>query len=99
MIKITKEVQLIIQLSNRLDATNAEAAKELIEGSINNIDRDALIDVSELNYISSAGLQVILLIAKASKAAGKECFLRGAKNEVREIFKLSGFLTFIKEIK
>ncbi len=98
MIEIIKEEQLIIKLSDRLDATNSEMAKELIADPISNIDTDVLIEVSNLKYISSAGLQVVLLIAKAAKAAAKECLLQGAKGEVWEIFKLSGFLTFLKEI-
>jgi len=98
MVEIKKEEQLIVHLSDRLDATNAEAAREIIVDSINKIETDVLIDVNDLKYISSAGLQVILYLAKETKAAGKQTLLRGAKGEVWEIFKLSGFLTFLKEI-
>ena len=99
MIEIKKGERLIIRLSDRLDATNAEAARERIVESINVIDTDVLIDVNDLKYISSAGLQVVLHIAKEAKSAGRQTLLQGAKGEVWEIFKLSGFLTFLKEIK
>ena len=98
MIEITKANQLIISISERLDATNFESAQTQINEEIELIDTDVLLDVSKLEYLSSAGLQVILQIAKDAKAAGKTVYLKGAKEGVWEIFKLSGFLTFLKEI-
>jgi len=98
MIEIKKDQQIVIKISGRLDATNADAAHEVVVNEISSINRDILVDVSSLKYISSAGLQIVLYIAKQAKAAGKQSLLQGAKGEVWEIFKLSGFLTFLKEI-
>ncbi len=98
MIDIHNDKHITITITERLDATNADEAREIIESKIHPIDRDVLIDVDSLKYISSAGLQIILYIAKEAKAAGKQTFLHGAKGEVEDIFKLSGFLTFLKEI-
>ncbi len=98
MIDINNDKLITITITERLDATNADEAREIIENKISSIDKDVLIDVDSLKYISSAGLQIILYIAKEAKAAGKQTFLHGAKGEVGEIFRLSGFLTFLKEI-
>lgn len=98
MIQIEKEKQLVVKFYDRLDATNAEQTAETISKELNPLDRDIVLDVEKLEYISSAGLQVVLKCAKAAKASGKEIFLRGAKGNVLEIFRLSGFLTFLKEI-
>jgi len=97
MVEIKKNSQLVIKLYDRLDATNAEETSEIVSKELEALDRDIVLDVSKLEYISSAGLQVILTCAKAAKAAGKETFLHGAKGNVLEIFRLSGFLTFLKE--
>jgi anti-anti-sigma factor len=97
MVEIKKNNQLVIKLYDRLDATNAEETSEVVSKELEALDRDIVLDVSKLEYISSAGLQVVLKCAKAAKAVGKETFLHGAKGNVLEIFRLSGFLTFLKE--
>ncbi len=97
MIKIEKNDRLTIYISDRLDATNSTKAAQTIENTLETLDADIVLDVGKLNYISSAGLQVVLKCAKAAKAAGKEIFLHGAHGNVLEIFRLSGFLTFLKE--
>jgi len=97
MVEIEKDNRLVIKLYDRLDATNAEETSKIVTKELEVLDRDIVLDVSKLEYISSAGLQVILACAKAAKAAGKETFLHGAKGNVLEIFRLSGFLTFLKE--
>jgi anti-anti-sigma factor len=50
-----------------------------------------LIDFSVLDYISSAGLRVMLLSAKRSKASKVALALSGMNNAVSEVFKISGF--------
>jgi len=97
MIEIVKNNRINIIISNRLDATNSAEAAQTVESALENPDRDIVLNVEKLEYISSAGLQVILKCAKAAKAAGKEIYLHGATGNVLEIFRLSGFLTFLKE--
>jgi len=99
MIEIRKEKNILILLSDRLDSMNAEEAKEAVTAALADLDRDVVIDVSHLAYISSAGLQVVLKCAKTAQAHHQECFLKGAHGTVREIFQVSGFLTFLKEIE
>lgn len=98
MVEIIKDEKLTIKITDRLDATNSTEAMEIVTKALDRLDRDIKLDVSELEYISSAGLQVILKCAKSSKSVGREIYLFGAKDGVLEIFKISGFLTFIKEI-
>jgi anti-anti-sigma factor len=50
-----------------------------------------LIDFSELTYISSAGLRVILVAAKRMKAAGGKFVLAALNDQVSEVFEISGF--------
>ena len=98
MVEIEKKERLVLKFIGRLDATNAEEASDAISKELETPDRDIELAMGHLQYISSAGLQVILKCAKAAKAAGKEIYLHGAKGNVLEIFRLSGFLTFLKEI-
>jgi len=97
VIEIHNDKNILIVLSGRLDSMNADEAKETVIASLKDLDRDVVIDVSNLMYISSAGLQVVLKCAKTAREHHKECFLKGAQGTVREIFQVSGFLTFLKE--
>jgi len=99
MIEIHKEENFFVVLSQRLDAMNADDAKETVTQELVDIDRNIVIDVSGLEYISSAGLQVVLKCAKLAQESHKECFLKGAHGTVKEIFQVSGFLTFLKEME
>ena len=98
MVEIVKGEKLRIVLKDRLDATNAAEAMELVTEGVEGLDRDIVLDMSALNYISSAGLQVLLKCAKAAQAAGKKVYVTGANPNVHEILKISGFLTFMQEI-
>jgi anti-anti-sigma factor len=55
--------------SNRLDSGNATAFEKEIMSQLDAGASNVLIDFSDLNYISSAGLRVVLLTAKKTKAA------------------------------
>jgi len=99
MIEIHKDDNFFVVLKQRLDAMNADEAKEIVDNELIDIDRDIVIDVSDLDYISSAGLQVVLKCAKLAQESQKECYLKGAHGTVKEIFQVSGFLTFLKEIE
>ncbi|WP_342644017.1 STAS domain-containing protein [Rhodoligotrophos ferricapiens] len=53
--------------------------------------RKVIVDFSRLTYISSAGLRVLLLAAKQSKAKAADLALAGMTPQVREVFTISGF--------
>ncbi|KQY16340.1 hypothetical protein ASE23_20380 [Rhizobium sp. Root73] len=48
-------------------------------------------DMAGLDYVSSAGLRVMLKTAKASRAAKKKLVLAGLQPAVQEVFDISGF--------
>jgi anti-anti-sigma factor len=98
VVTIEKENQIIIFLSDRIDSMNADETQEIILDALKVIDRDIVIDVTKLNYISSAGLQVVLKCAQLAQEQHKASFLKGAKGTIKEIFQVSGFLTFMQEL-
>jgi len=61
--------------------------QRLLVGDVNSID----IDLSELDYVSSAGLRVLLVAAKAAKAKGGKVTLLSPKPSTLEVLKISGF--------
>lgn len=75
----------------RLDATTAGATEKallaLLVDDVNSIS----MDLSALDYVSSAGLRVMLVVAKAAKAKGGKLVLTGPKPAILEVIKISGF--------
>lgn len=88
--KKTSEDKLIVSLTGRLDTVTApDLEKELNDiSSINSI----IIDMTNLEYISSAGLRIILKMQKALKG---NLTLINVKPLVKEVFDITGFSEFL----
>jgi anti-anti-sigma factor len=80
----------------RLDAATAAAheksIKELLVGEVNSI----AIDLSEVDFLSSAGLRVLLTAAKAAQAKGGKVVLISPNLSVLEVLEVTGFDKFIQ---
>ncbi len=84
---------VVAKLSGRLDSLSAPSAEEQLTHLIGSGTPRLVIDLSLLDYISSAGLRVLLVMArKVQQAHGKLC-LFGLAPGVREVFSISGFDT------
>lgn len=83
----------VVQLSGRLNAANVtiledELQKQLKEGALR-----LIIDLEGLEYVSSAGLRVFLLIGKQITEAGSYMALARLNSGIEQVFKISGFLS------
>ncbi len=86
---------VIMTIKGRMDAiTAAEFDRETgnITGSG---ERLIIIDMSGLDYISSAGLRSILTASKRLKGEGGDIILTSLKNVVRDVFEISGFSSIL----
>lgn len=97
--KITKNTSgntTTLALQGRLDTvTSTQLANELsaiFEGEAVNL----VFDFAALEYISSAGLRVILTAQKKVNALGTEMKIIGANESVKEIFDITGFSGIMK---
>lgn len=91
-IKIDKvDNQVVISLSGRIDSVAAvefeEKLIEIIDTGVNMM----IIDFLHVQFISSAGLRVLLLAAKRVRPYGGKLILCEMSKDVREVFDISGF--------
>ncbi|MBQ8366610.1 MAG: STAS domain-containing protein [Alistipes sp.] len=77
----------IAAVEGRLDTNTAPE----LEGALNNITADILLECTALEYVSSAGLRVILATHKRLTAVGHSLTLRGIRPEVRSVLDMTGF--------
>jgi anti-anti-sigma factor len=82
---------LIARAEDRVDGANARAFQDELESVISDNDREVVLDLHKLFYISSAGLRVILLTAKAMKRQETKFAVCCLSDPVREVFQISGF--------
>jgi anti-anti-sigma factor len=95
-IKTRKEKNtVVVSIKGRMDAVSSpEFEKELSELMAEG-EKDFIIELSELDYISSAGLRVILATAKKLKEKEGRLLLCSLQEMVREVFEVSGFSAII----
>ena len=82
---------VIVKLAGRLDSSAAQPAEESFTRVLAGGTPHLAIDMSALQYISSAGLRVLLVVAKKVQQAKGKVVLFGLDPHVREVFSISGF--------
>ncbi|BBL69612.1 STAS domain-containing protein [Methylogaea oryzae] len=82
---------LVVTLDGRIDASSAKPLEEQFLQWIDGGEHRLVIDFSGVNYISSAGLRVFLLVAKRIGAAEGSVKLCALNPTLREVFDISGF--------
>ena len=75
----------------RVDATNAPELEQSMTASIEEGAVDVVLDLSRTRYMSSAGLRVVLVVARALQARSGRFAVCGLNDEVKELFEVSGF--------
>jgi len=82
---------LVLAPARRLDSSTAPDFETELLGRIGQGATAVLLDFSAVDYISSAGLRVILLAGKRLKATGGRLALCGLTEDCLEAFRISGF--------
>jgi len=88
----------ILTPRGRVDSVTCKPFEQQLMGCIDGGERRVIVDFVELDYISSAGLRVLLMGAKRQRAAGGRLVLCAMKDHIREVFDVSGFSSIL-EIK
>ena len=81
--------QTIIELAGRLDTITAPALDKTINADVADA-KNLILDTKELEYISSAGLRVLLAAQKRMQKSGSMKLIN-VREEVMEVFEMTGF--------
>ena len=82
---------VIATLKGRLDALSEQATEEAIQSILAQGFQNLLLDLGQLEYMSSGGLRVVLATAKMIKGKGGKLVLCSLQSYVQEVFDVSGF--------
>jgi len=84
---------LVLSPSGRLDSNTAPVFETVLLGRIGDGHTRLVLDFGQLDYISSAGLRVLLMAAKRLKQTDGRLALCAVKAHIVEVFEISGFLS------
>lgn len=84
-----EEKKLTVTLEGRLDTTTAPSLEKTLKDSLNDVE-ELVFDFEKLEYISSAGLRVLLAAEKVMKKQGS-MVIKHVNGEIMDIFEITGF--------
>jgi anti-anti-sigma factor len=86
----------VVNPSGRLDFGAAAPFQSTLETALAGGPAGMIIDCNNLDYVSSAGLRVFLLVSRGAKRAGVALAICSLKPAVKEVFDISGFSQLIE---
>jgi anti-anti-sigma factor len=81
----------VLSITGRMDATTAPELEKGLMALVDGGEKRLLIDLKNLQYISSAGLRTILALAKRLKLTQGSLVFANLQGHVAEVFRISGF--------
>ncbi len=84
-----------IEIKGRLDADSSPEAEKVVKEALKDQTTRVLFNLSSLEYLSSAGLRVLLGAAKEMRRKDGKIVLCALNEFVKEIFEVSGFQSLI----
>ena len=91
--KTLNGTELTITITGRLDTTTAPQLEAEFKQSISGVEK-LVLDFAGLEYLSSAGLRVLLAAQKVMNKQG-EMIIRNVNETINEIFEVTGFIDIL----
>ena len=79
-------------LEGELDTAAAAEVEQTLQPLYTTNGKDVVIDCEGLEYIASSGLRILISILKGAKAGGSKVVLKNMNEDIKSVFKLTGFI-------
>lgn len=90
-----RENATVIFLEGSIDGKTAPIVRDELRLLLEKAD-DVVLDMSKVDYLSSAGLRLLLLVYREFVAKNKKLILAGMSPEIEEVMSYTGFLSFFR---
>lgn len=90
------ENKIIATLAGELDTTAALEVEEALKPLLDTNGRDIVIDCTELEYIASSGLRILLSILKQAKSHDCHLVLKNVNDDIKDVFQMTGFINIFE---
>jgi anti-anti-sigma factor len=88
---LQKEQESVVRIAGELDTIATTEQADDLQQVLNIADKALVMDCSELEYISSAGLRFFMQLKRESEAKGGSIRITNMNEDVADIFRMSGF--------
>ena len=88
--------QFVVNLEGELDTAAALETEKVLQPLYKSNGKDVLFECEKLEYISSSGLRILLGILKGAKSSGSRVVMRGVNEDIKNVFKLTGFISIFE---
>lgn len=89
--------RIIVNMIGSLDTAAAINAEETLKPITEGEEaKDIVFECKELDYIASSGLRILLDVLKKTKAKGKTVTLRNVNDDIKNVFKITGFINLFE---
>ncbi len=86
--------EIVLELEGRVDTITAPELQQAILVAFQK-EKKLILDFTNIEYISSAGLRALLIGEKTAKSKGGSMLITGASEAVKEVFNVTGFLKIL----
>lgn len=93
--KTLEKKVLKVEISGHIDATTAPVLEKLVAEDVAKAEK-IIFDFAKVEYISSAGLRVLLGTHKLMASKGGELIIENVQQEVKNVLEMTGFLSFLQ---
>ena len=81
-----------VKLQGELDTAHALEFEEAMKPLHDVTEKEIVIECTDLEYIASSGLRILLGLLKSAKARGNKVVLKNLNDEIKDVFKMTGFI-------
>jgi anti-anti-sigma factor len=90
------EDKFLVTLEGELDTAAAVDVEKILQPLYTTNGKNVEIDCSQLEYIASSGLRILISILKGAKNGGSQVILKGMNDDIKTVFKLTGFINLFE---
>lgn len=88
--------KLVATLIGELDTAAASETEKALQPLLDSKGKDIVIDCTELEYIASSGLRLLLGILKQAQEVGSRVVLKNVNDVVKDVLDLTGFVSIFE---
>lgn len=86
----------IIHVTGNIDSLTSDEAQAFLDEEIKNKQIRIIVDLAQVDYMSSAGLRVLLTSLKSTRQSGGDLYLVELQSNVHQVLDLAGFTSIFK---
>ena len=88
--------KMVVVLSGELDTVAAAETEAALQPLFDCVGKDLVLDCTELEYITSSGLNILMNLLKTAQPKGERVILKNVNEGIRNILDLTGFVSYFE---